>query len=560
MTAERLEDVGIIVPYGKHGNIKMVCPQCGHSGTRSNPRDKSLSVDPDKGVWRCHYCGWKGGLKGQSKGLLGRPFQPKVYKTPAPLPKPDPSRFSPRVASFFADRKISTAALDHFGVTELDGVVKFPYTRDGELINVKNRGAGKKFWMEEGCELVFFGLDQITPDAEQVVITEGEMDALACYTAGITNVVSVPNGASTGSMDYMASAEDLFDSVHTVIIAVDGDEAGQKLESELARRIGKSKCCRVVWPEGCKDANDVLMQNGPGAVRDALANAVEYPVEGANWLSSFLESAIALRKSDQARGTTTGWRNVDEFYTVARGEVTIVTGVPGSGKSEWLDALMVNLAQYNGWSFAVNSPENAPGELHFTKLASKYWDKPYWPGPTQEMSDEQLEQFANWADHRFLVLDPESPSLPTLLSIARGYVYRHGIQGMVIDPWNRLDHTRESGVSLTEYTRDMLAKAKAFAVKYDLHLWLMAHPRIMHRDREGKTPVPTPYDISDSAHFFNMADNCITVNRDKMDPAKPVEIHVQKVRFQRIGKVGVALLGYNPVTGRYRDYDGVYEP
>lgn len=559
MRAEQLEDHGIHVVGSRSGNTKTQCPQCGHSGMRTNPRDKSLSVDVDRGVWFCHYCGWKGAIKTGDRSLFGRPFQPKVYAKPKPI-EPVPDGLTPAAVAFFTDRKIDMGAVKRRGITVgADGALKFPYYRDGHLVNVKSRwrkaDGSKGFRMEEGCELVFWGLDECK-GAEQIVIVEGEPDLLACETAGITHVLSVPNGAqANGSLAYLESAQDLIEAAHTIILAVDSDSAGQALEVELARRIGKSKCCRARFPEGCKDANEVLIAHGPDVLRGCIADAEEFPVDGAKWLSSFVESAVLLRRTQPERGASTGWRNVDELYTVTPGELTVVTGVPGSGKSEWLDSLMMNLAQYAGWSFAVYSPESGSGEEHFIRLAKKYLNKPYWPGPTTEMTDDELRHFGAWGAHKFLLLDPENPSVSTLLGMARGFVFRHGIQGLVIDPWNRLDHARDSGALLTEHVRDSLSLLSDFAKRNDIHIWLMAHPKKM--EVVGGVPaVPTAYDISDSAHFFNMADNIIVVNRNKGDDTSPVEIRLQKVRRQRVGKLGMAMLRFDRVTGRYYDVRG----
>lgn len=546
--AESLQDLGIYA-VGSRRNIKARCPRCGHSGMRSHPGDKSLSVNVEEGVYKCHYCGFKGRI-GSSADGYGAPFRlPKAYAKPAPQPAPSP--FSRRALAFFAERKIAMPAVEAYGVYEQDGALKFPYVRGGELVNVKTRYPGKKFALEADCELVFFGLDRAA-GAEQVAIVEGEMDVLACATAGIPAVLSVPNGASTGEMAYLESGEPLFEAAHTVVLAVDGDGPGQLLEAELARRIGKSKCCRVRWPEGCKDANEVLIRDGAEALRRCFAEAEDYPVDGAHWLGDYVEDAILMRKTQRQRGASTGWRAVDGLYTVAPGELTVITGVPGSGKSEWLDALMVNLARTDGWSFAVYSPENAPGEQHFVKLAQKYLGKPYWPGPTPEMTDGEIRHFGAWAADRFLWMDPETPTLDMILEIARGFVLRKGIRGLVIDPWNRIDHSRPDGVTMTEHVKDVLVRLSAFAQRHEMHVWLVAHPKKLQKE-DGKIPVPTPYDIADSAHFFNIADNCIAISRDKGNDDAPVEVILQKVRFQRVGRLGTACLTYDRLTGRYRE-------
>lgn len=553
--AETFDDLGIRVVGGKPGYQKTRCPQCGLPGMRGNYRDRSLSANVDTGFFKCHYCGFKGRLKTDDLAYGARLRPAKTYVKPAPIPEPSP--FSERFLAFFRERKIDISTLTTFGIYEQDGAIKFPYVRGGELVNIKSRwrakDGAKGFRMETDCELIFYGIDQAA-GAEQVVIVEGEMDVLAMATAGITAVLSVPNGASSGSgeMAYLESAESIFESAHTVILAGDNDGPGLALQAELARRIGKSKCCRVTWPAECKDANDVLIKHGPEHLRRCVAEAEDYPVDGAHWLGELIEDALAIRRTQQQRGSSTGWKAVDNLYTVSPGELTVVTGVPGSGKSEWLDALMINLARFDGWTFAVYSPENAPSEMHMTKLAQKFLGKPYWPGPTEEMSDAEFRHFGNWGADRFLFLEPETPTLETILSIARGFIFRKGIRGIALDPWNRMDHSRPPGMTLTEYVKTFLGALSGFARRYETHVWLMAHPRIMHKE-DGKIPVPTPYDISDSAHFFNMADNCITVQRNKADSTQPVEIHVQKIRNARNGTLGTAYLNYDRVTGRYGD-------
>lgn len=75
----------------------------------------------------------------------------------------------------------------------------------------------------------------------------------------------------------------------------------------------------------------------------------------------------------------------------------------------------------------------------------------------------------------------------------------------------------------------------------------------MQKDRDGKYPVPTPRDVSGSAHFWNKADNAITVWRDLAEGGQEVQIHVQKVRWKHIGRIGVATLKYDRETGRYQE-------
>jgi len=230
----------------------------------------------------------------------------------------------------------------------------------------------------------------------------------------------------------------------------------------------------------------------------------------------------------------------------------VVTGIPGHGKSEWLDALMVNLCMKAGWGFAVFSPENQPLERHFAKLAEKVAEKPFFPGYHERMSVGDLEIAKAFLQHYFtFVLPPEDKlTVDGILELCQHVILKKGVKGIVIDPWNEIDHTRSQNMTETEYISYSLTRVRRFARQYGVHIWLVAHPTKLQKKPDAKEyPVPTPYDISGSAHWRNKADNCIAVYRRK--DTNEVEIHVSKIRFKDVGKVGVLSLNYDNITGRY---------
>jgi twinkle protein len=171
------------------------------------------------------------------------------------------------------------------------------------------------------------------------------------------------------------------------------------------------------------------------------------------------------------------------------------------------------------------------------------------------MTKEELDKALDWIDAHFVFILPPDDCLTItlILNKARVAVMRHGAKGLVIDPWNELDHSRPQRQSETEYISDCLTKIRRFARTYQVHVWIVAHPTKLYKDNNGKYPVPTPYDISGSAHFRNKADNCLTVWRDLKNEEKEVEIHVQKVRFREVGKVGLAKFCFDVVTGKYKN-------
>lgn len=265
------------------------------------------------------------------------------------------------------------------------------------------------------------------------------------------------------------------------------------------------------------------------------------------------------------RGDKTGWRSVDEFYSVVPGQLTVITGWPSSGKSEWLDALLINLF-FQGWYTAIFSAENRPVSLHLAKMLEKLSGKPFGPGPTERLTREEAGDLTeNELNTKFVFLDSQAgqglsveevlESAEQWLTIARKTVSKERMKrALVIDPWNELEHWRPVNLSETEYVSKTLSSVRNWARSNNVHVFLVAHPRNMRRNDGGKLPVPTPDMISGSQHWWNKADCAITVHREQGEnPSDEVEIHIQKVRFKHVGKQGLVVLRYDRVTGRYQE-------
>lgn len=265
-------------------------------------------------------------------------------------------------------------------------------------------------------------------------------------------------------------------------------------------------------------------------------------------------------------GDSTGWKSLDELYTIKPGQVTVVTGWPGSGKSEWLDCLLVNLAKFE-WRIACYSPENWPVAEHVSKVIEKWIGKPFSVGPTDRMGYDEVLAATEAIDDRMSFMKPiedDSLGIRAILEQAEEWHDRFdaetGIKrGLVIDPWNEVDHMRPRELTETEYISRVLSFIRNWARRTHCHVWIVAHPAKQAREA-GKLPVPRPDMIAGSQNWWNKADCCVTVWRNYEDDNALVEIHVQKVRFKRVGRIGVIGLRYDRSTGRYfepaRDANG----
>ena len=454
--------------------------------------------------------------------------------------------------------------------------IAFPYFRDCQVINVKYRDNQKNFRQEKGAEKIFYGLDTVG-EHETIVITEGEPDALALQEAGLLDsmgILSVPDGAPAivkseavdpeedAKFAYVWNCWAVLDRAKKVILAVDSDGPGRALAEELSRRIGRAKCWRVSWPSlgdaPRKDANEVLIEDGAQVLRECIEGAHPYPIRSLHQVRDFRDRVVGVYEKGRSRGLSTGWNNLDQFMTIAPGQFSVITGTPSSGKSEFVDALAMNLAAANGWKFAMCSFENEPAEDHLPKLAEKFLSMPFWDGPSPRMGAGDLNEALDWLEDyfTFIVADDESPTIDWILEKASDAVVRHGIRGLIVDPYSEIEHKRARNQTETEYVGQLIGKCKRFARVHGVHVWFVSHPAKMQRDSGGKIPVPSLYDISGSAHWTNKCDLGIVVHRDTLasgERSRETEIHVRKVRFRWMGRPGIATLTYDPKTGTYSE-------
>lgn len=556
---------------GTGPEIYTTCPQC--SPTRKKQNAKCLSANLEKEVWVCHHCGWAGTLKGGEE-KKSRPFawKPQVYRRPDfhRTPVTDVLRewFHERGIrdDIVKEHQISSQVVYFPQLEDRSAAIVFPYFRGDEVINCKYRGLTQKVFRQEfDAEKILYGLNGIGKDF--LIIVEGEIDKLSFAQAGYNSCVSVPDGAppehskpSEQKFEYLVNCKQYLDPLKKIVLAVDGDGPGKTLELELARRLGQERCYRVQWPEGCKDANDVLVKLGEQALRDVIEQAKPWPIDQTVRVNDIADDIIAMRTQPIPRGVSTGWTTLDQYYTVKPGEMTIVTGQPSHGKSEWMDALLTNLAMMQDWTFLICSPENLPLTRHVSKLIEKHERAPFFRrGDVVEMSNKQLInglQFAH--DHFFFIVPEESLTIDDVLAKARAFVFQHGIRGLLLDPWNEFDHRRKPGLSETEHIATTLGQLRRFGLMHEVHVWVVAHPAKMQRLDDGTYPVVRPYDISGSAHWFNRADNCLSVWRNPGaqvgDEAHNITtIHVQKVRNKYVGTVGAVNLEYVPQWGGFME-------
>lgn len=407
----------------------------------------------------------------------------------------------------------------------------------------------------------------VRPDDYLALVASG-LDRVVCLPPDID--ISLPNEAPWQFAEIWDRQENLLESDILVFALPNSERA---LEEELGRRLSRDRCFRVrysvpsdkpllehieedeipVYP----NALSVYKDMGPDVLVDMVSFAEPFPVKGIHELDDMDEAFEELYEHGLQPGRSTGWPSFDPLYTVVPGQWTLITGIPGHGKSTWLDGVMINLARRDGWRFGVFTPENQPPTRYYAGLMEKLLDKPFSEGPTPRITHSEKNTAKRWLNDRFKIILPDEENgewtLDAVLSLARILVRRYGIQGLVIDPWNELDHS-QAGDKEVSYLSQALTKIRRFARLHGVHVWIVAHPTKMHKDADGLYPVPTPYEVAGGAHWRNKADNIIAVYRFVGLPDQLIaDVHIQKIRFREVGRVGLGHLRTNPISGAWID-------
>ena len=544
-------------------DCRIACPSCSETRKKKHEKTLSVTINPDgTKLYFCHHCG--------ESGSLFRPKNNYLKESKVTRIQPRATVDESAIKNFFNSRGILwsqdidlpvISGKRYFnGFGELDAV-GFVYGDQSQPSAIKWRAIHQKAFTQEGAARHFYGIEFIPDDAKELIIVEGECDALALASAGIA-AVSCPNGApqmvsgksfspeDDNKFSYIWEARELIDRCDKIILATDNDKAGHALAEEIARRIGRAKCWAINYPAGCKDANEVIQQHGVEALKDVVSKSQPLPLKGVYSAKSYIQDVQDIFAKGVGSGESTGIASIDDLFTIAEGQLSVVTGVPSSGKSEFVDQIMVNLAQNCSWKFAVASFENPP-HFHIAKLSEKIVGKAFFEGEAERMTNKELTDCSNFIDKHFVFLDSRDGAVSPIDSIidrAKQAVMRLGIRGLVIDPYNYIEKNTQSDES--QSISSMLTKVTAFAKAHGVHVWFIAHPAKMYPREDGSMPIPTGMSISGSAAWFAKADLGVTVHRVGDD----TEIHCWKSRFKWIGKQGAVPLAYDKSPGRYSEW------
>jgi twinkle protein len=520
---------------------------CSSTRKPENRKKKCASYDWQRGIGTCHNCDTSFQLHTyKRKGKAERDYvKPSLNLNPV----------QSKVVEWFKTRGISRKTLDDLGVCEgkeympqtgkEENTIQFNYFVGGNLTNVKYRDGRKNFKLYKGAEKVFYNIDSIVGH-EDCVIVEGEMDVLALHEAGVTNAISVPNGATlnTNNLDYLDNCIDYFEDKKKIIIAVDNDPPGVALQQELIRRLG-AEVCFIATFDDCKDANEYLLQYSSKELVSRIKQAHPVPLENVTTFKDIEDEVTDFVRNGFKRGFTVGLHNFDKIFSTYTKQFITVTGIPSSGKSDFVDQMCVGYNREYGWKTAFASPENAPTYLHAHKLMRKVWGDMPNKG---DIGGNKWNQVAQHVNDNFFFIDMERYTLESVLRKGAELVKRKGIKCLVIDPYNKVRDVDCTTEDVNRYTMEYLTKIETFAKKYDVLVFIVAHPTKMYKNNEGKIEEPTMYNIKGGGEWYDASYHGLLVHRDY--EAKTTKVKVLKCKFQNLGENGAeAHFTWEPRSG-----------
>lgn len=413
----------------------------------------------------------------------------------------------------------------------------------------------------KGFKLSFWNLEAVLrAKPETVYITEGEPDALAMVEAGMPpeSVLSVPNGAVERPVDadpdvrgyeYVQQAlRDGLNRTKRFVWCGDADGPGRSLRSDMAKILGMARFWFVDWPDGIKDANEMLLKDGADALRDRVLNgALQWPIDGLFKLSE-------LPDPPPLTLWNLGFPEWESKIRLAPKTMSVVTGHPGHGKTQLFTQIWFNIARAYCFPIAIASFETRAKPHIRRYLRTLLTGK-----KENQLDEEEIHKADRWIEDRYLFMaHPDNrPTLKWFLDMAEVAVIRHGARVIQLDPWNRLEASRTRDQSETDYIGMCLREIHSFAHDMNVHMQILAHPAKMDSGRKGL--APSLEDISGSKNWDNMVDQGFVVHRPKTfengQRLTQAELHHKKARFEELGYPCVLDLDFKINEGKYVSTD-----
>lgn len=558
LTIVSLEELNI---KSKNGNkARATCPLC--SISRGNPKDPSVAIDLAAGVGYCHHCGARFKIDNNPRAFRESFTSHRPYKMSDEnldlrthlLPMDDATITYLRCRGISDDVARAAGICSHLTWEDGDWKhwVAFPFYRGHKVLNVQYKMADarvKRFLFEAGGEMVPWNIDCIEngDGKEPLMITEGMMDALALMESGFKKVVSVPNGANSKMSVFEPFRKTIDRNFGFIVFAGDTDDKGLLLRDHVKKFFTEKDVCFVDWVCGdkvAKDANELLLSSGTDAIVSCIKSAQLQGDDRLLMLGDDDKDIDELLRNGMPTGSAIGLPGFDNIVRFEPGNLLLITGYPGSGKSTLVNYIVVSLLRIYGWKTLFFSPEKLPVKYHEAELISLITGKPF---VKNIMPNNEYVMAKNRLRGKIMYMSEEVSEVRDLITLAERAVRINDIKVLVIDPFIYLSIPSIPGSSETQRIAGMLKDIMLATRRLNIVVILVAHPR----KPAGDNPTqPSLYEVAGSANFYNFCDAGIILERVP-GTKNLVKVTSGKVRRPFLGQLGSVRIAYDRECGRY---------
>ena len=438
--------------------------------------------------------------------------------------------------------------------------IQSPSPEEGQPI------AYSKFWSQDSptTPCAPYNIDCINPllvEEEiipRLIIVEGGKDALILMEAGYRHVISVPSGAATDLAKCFEAFIPWLDQVQDIVICGDSDLPGRTLVKRLSDYFG-ARCLFTILPGGCKDIGDVMKLYGTEVVRTVIDDACACQTTDIITVEQRRKEVIDVLHGKYDHGYSVGYGPLTDriFHPTDTGGLIIMTGMPNSGKTDFLNDLTSRIMRDTERFVCYLSFEVPDKDKHIAHLVHLLLGK----ANTTDYTDEQLTPYIDFLNTHMIHLDMhEVPPTPgNILHRADLVRRRQPLKYLVIDPYLFVEAQNGKAETETQSIKSMLTRFQSWGREHHIWVIIVAHPRSLKKiDGKNEMEDINMYTISGSANWANLADFILSITRVNEPNRAFTRLDVLKVRDQELCRTGTVYYTRQP-CGRYEEHESEEE-
>ena len=275
-----------------------------------------------------------------------------------------------------------------------------------------------------------------------------------------------------------------------------------------------------------------------------------YRVEDVVYGIDVKDKALLINQNGFDKVMGVGIKELDYLFKPKRGEITLLTGIGNYGKTAWQKSQLLSRIIMYGEKIATFSPEDTPAEEYFHDFVEMLLGCECTPFNPNRPANDIYEAAYDYISKHIFYISAEMLS-PTPQYIKEKFlelIVQEKVDFCCIDPFNQMTNDYKGfGGRTDKYLETLLADFSRFAKKNDVYFWVIAHPKLMERDRSGNYKCPDVFDVNDGAMWNNKMDNITVYHRPfaQTDPSSPLaEFHSKKIKKKSVGRKGFIMVEY----------------